>query len=335
MIAGSVASNRRIIPFITGSTEFNPSGSTGVGETGLYYLNNEYVLADGPNGDIMTSSDAISGYSDVITANAPGAAIQWSYENGRYFAVNRTTNDIYTGTTVSNTQSTVAFNSDIRSPIVWHAPTNAWWAAGDDGNAQSGGGCLVKYSTNGTSWTTITSGEPSTLRLLGIASNGTRLVLSSEGATGTPHVIKYSTSTNPASMTWISATSPFSSQYDIGSMKYHPEKSTFTCGSAQAVFAYSTDSGTTWTAKDLGWSYNGRVLIEWVPWHNRWVATIDTNRQFAVSNTSDIAGTWTLGTGSTASTSPSDFITLLVDPNRNYVIVSGVVGSGNNMIRSI
>ena len=335
MIAGSVASNRRIIPFITASTNFNPSGGTAAGSTGLYYLNNEYVLTDGPNTNIMTSSDALSGYSNAITANAPGAAIRWSYENGRYYGINSTTNDVYTGTTVSNTQSTVAFNSNIRAPIVWHAPTSAWWAAGDDGNAQAGGGCLIKYSTNVTTWVNITSNEPSTLRLLGIASDGTRLVVSSEGSSSFPHVIKYSTSTNPASMTWTSATSPFTSTNDIGSMKYHPEKSTFTCSSQQSVFAYSTNSGSTWTSKDLGWGSNGGVLIGWVPWHNRWVATVSNNRQFAVSNTSDIGGTWTLGTETTGTTSPYDFSTLLVDPKRNYVIFSGTLGGGNNMTRSI
>lgn len=334
MIAGSVASNRRIIPFITGSTDFNPSGSTGAGDTGLYYLNNQYVLTDGPNGDIMTSSDAISGYVDVITTGNAGATVRWSYENGRYYSVNNTTNNVYSGTTVAGTTTSV-FTDNVRAPIVWHAPTNAWWAVGDDGGAQTGGGCLIKYSTNGTTWTTLSGGEPTDSRLLGIASNGTRLVVSNEGISTVASQIKYSTSTTPSSMTWTTATDSFSGTSDISNMKYHPEKSTFTCSSQQSIFAYSTDSGSTWTSKDLGWAYNGVVLIGWVPWHNRWVATIDANRQFAVSNTSDIGGTWTLGTGASSSTSPTGFSTLLVDPKRNYIIVAGVVGGGNNMIRSI
>lgn len=160
-------------------------------------------------------------------------------------------------------------------------------------------------------------------------------MVSSEGATGTASVIKYTTSTNPASLTWSSNASPFSGTSDISHLFYHSDKQTWTCSNDQSVFAYSTD-GVSWTTKDLGWTYNGQIILGWVPWHNRWVAVMaGSERQFAYSNTSNIAGSWTLSTASTSTALPKEFETIIVDPNRRYILTSGKMSSSGHATWSL
>lgn len=339
MIAGVVASNQRVLPFFTTATNINISGSSSNGTpSSLEYLNGEYVLLDSVQKDVMTSSSMLTGYTDVVTSdNTVGAGGWVTYENGRYFIYENGTSAMDTATTLGGVFTAVSIG-DLGwfSPIRWFGPNSAWWAAGDDGNAQTGGGCLLRYSTNGTTWTTVaTAQEPSTLRLLGLATDGTKLIVASEGTSTVAHIMKYTTSTNPASLTWTTITSPFANNQDIGAIYYDSVKSTWTCSSANSVFAYSTD-GTTWTAKDIGFAANAFIRVVWVPWQNRWVATqLRGERQFAYSNTSDIGGTWTMGTQTTSTAAPKGFLTLTVDPKNRYIVASGTTSTNGHAVWSL
>lgn len=339
MITGVIASNRRVLPFSTTFTEINLSGAATTGESTYFdYLNGQYILLDGVQQDLMTSSSMLTGYTDSVTADTTVGSGGWvSYQNGRYFIFDKATESMDTATSLGGTWTAVGIGAlGWHTPIVWFGPNSAWWAAGDDGNAQTGGGCLLRYSTNGTTWTTVgSSQEPSTLRLNGIATDGSKLVVSSEGTSTLAHIMKYTTSTNPASLTWTTITSPFSNSSDVGAIYYDSVKTTWTCSTANSVFAYSTN-GTTWTAKDLGWGANAYVRVVWVPWHNRWVATqLRGERQFAYSNTPDIGGTWTLLAQSTSTTVTKEYTNLLVDPNRGYIAASGNSNSNGNVAWSL